>query len=134
MLNTIPMERYSTGRINEMEGSLEIARSILDRGYSLVFSPEGTRSLIPLEERQLHRGPADLALQGGYPIIPVRLKGFDSIMSRGQTPKLLNGLHRWHVSVSFGETITVPKVDDRSARIRERKNLTRFLKERLLQM
>ena len=131
LLNTVPMERHNAARILD---SLKIARGVLDQGYTLVFSPEGTRSLISLEDRQLHRGPIDLALRGGYPIIPVRLRGFEDIMPKGHAPRLLNGVNRWQVSVNFGEPIPVPKLDKTSKRLREGRNLTSYLKNKFLEM
>ena len=131
LLNNIPMERVCASGIEE---SIKIARSALDRGFSLVFSPEGTRTLKPLEERGLHTGPADIALSGGYPIIPIRLRGFDNIMPKGYGPKLLDRSRRWHVSVTFGEPISVTKIDNPIDKPRERKSLTHFLKQRFLEM
>ena len=130
-LNTYPMERQN---ISGMSDAMEISRRVLDAGLSLVIAPEGTRTLNPDEERILHNGPTDLALQGGYPIIPIRLRGFADIMPKGHLPKLSDGLHRHQVSVIFGEPISVPKVEKYSVRRIERRNLTRLLRDKLLTM
>src|SRR3989338_1814464 len=128
MLITIPLDRV------EAKESVIRCRQVLDHGFTLLFSPEGTRTRKPLEERDLRRGPADLALRGGYPIIPVRLRGFENIMPKGYLPRLFDGTQRYRVTLSFGKPICVPQIEDVVKRKQESLALTEYLKQHFLEM
>ncbi len=62
--------------------ALEQAGERLREGHDFVIFPEGTRSrddeLLPLK-----KGPFFLALAGGVPVVPVRVRGTREVMERG---------------------------------------------------
>lgn len=64
--------------------SVELAAQRLRSGLDFVVFPEGTRSrddvLLPLK-----KGPFFLALAGGVPVVPVRIRGSRRVMPRGGT-------------------------------------------------
>lgn len=115
---------------------LDIAEDYLRRGYSIAVSPEGTRTLLQLEERVIHSGPAELALRTGFPVVPVKLDGFGEVMPKGMNfPQPLDGLQRKPVSVRIGEAM-VFDVENMSvgSRSQQRGLITAALRERLLEM
>lgn len=62
--------------------ALEYSASLLQRDWSLLIFPEGSRSrtgeLLPF-----HAGPAILALQQGVPVLPIRIDGASDILTPG---------------------------------------------------
>lgn len=80
-LRTFPMPRADSGK--SIIKGLDVAEHCLRLGYSIVASPEGTRSSLPPEKRELHTGLAELVLRTGVPIVPFRLHGFEDIMPKG---------------------------------------------------
>ena len=124
-LQSYPLSRSGN---SAMEEGICQTVQIMESGFSVAISPEGTRTQIPLEQRVLHRGFAEIALRGGLPIIPVVLNGFDIVWPKGKPLKLLEGLHRHEVGVHFGTPIIVPKLDDQQQRREARIELTNNIK------
>src|SRR3989344_1761321 len=122
-----PMYRYEAG-IKGMQESLDQAAEFLRSGYSLVASPEGTRSDLPLQERQLRTGVAELALMTRKPIIPVGLIGMEQILPRGRIiPSFREDGVKRSVRVVFGEAINLDTHDLTG----ERRNLRREISAQL---
>ena len=65
------------------EAMIEDCLRSLERGSSLVFFPEGTRTK-PGIAPKLQRGVANLALRGNLPIRPVRIRCTPPTLSKGQ--------------------------------------------------
>ncbi len=67
---------------NAARVAIEQASERLRDGHDFVIFPEGTRSrddkLLPLK-----KGPFFLALAGGVPVVPIRVRGTRAIMKRG---------------------------------------------------
>ena len=63
--------------------SLRAARSQMERGISVVLFPEGTRSETGQALLPLKKGGFMLALETGFPIVPVVVRGSREILPRG---------------------------------------------------
>jgi 1-acyl-sn-glycerol-3-phosphate acyltransferase len=63
--------------------SLRAARSKIERGISVVLFPEGTRSEAGQSLLPLKKGGFMLALETGFPIVPVVVRGSREILPRG---------------------------------------------------
>jgi len=63
--------------------SLRAARSQMERGISVVLFPEGTRSEAGQALLPLKKGGFMLALETGFPIVPVVVRGSREILPRG---------------------------------------------------
>jgi 1-acyl-sn-glycerol-3-phosphate acyltransferase len=63
--------------------SLRAARSQMERGISVVLFPEGTRSEAGQSLLPLKKGGFMLALETGFPIVPVVMRGSREILPRG---------------------------------------------------
>jgi len=61
-----------------METSLIEPKEILENGYCVIFFPQGGR-LAEFKTQEGRPGAAVLALQGGYPILPVAICGMTSV-------------------------------------------------------
>lgn len=78
VIGAIPIERSKVGR-----KSADLARSLIDEGWSLLIYPEGGRS--PDGWGQPFRGGAAyLALRCGVPVVPVHIDGTGRILRKGQ--------------------------------------------------
>lgn len=136
LIKNFPMSGADSNK-GEIKEGVDIAEDYLRSGYSIAISPEGTRSLLPLEERKLEKGAADLVLRTNVPIVPVRLHGFEELMPRGfGVPRFFDGFQRREVVVSIGESMifdldaeAIPGV-----RRQQRELITAQLKERFLEM
>lgn len=132
-LRTFSMLRADSGR-GVMQG-LDTAEQLLRAGYSIVVSPEGTRSSLSPEKREFHTGVAELVLRTHVPIVPIRLHGFDEIIPKGSIlPSVLKGFHRREVLVSIGEPMTFDVEAISASRSHQRKIITSQLRDRLLEM
>lgn len=132
-LRTFPMHRADFGR--SIIKSLDVAEQYLLSGYSIVVSPEGTRSHLSPEERELYTGPAELVLRTGMPIVPIRLHGFEDIMPKGSfLPRAFKGIQRKEVLVSIGEPMFFDAEAIGENRSYKRKIITSQLRERFLEM
>lgn len=65
-----------------VEASVDKLRGLVERGYSIVIYPEGTRSPDPVIKR-FHKGAFYLAEQLGLDILPVLIHGTAYTMSKG---------------------------------------------------
>lgn len=65
---------------NSVDDNMKGLRSMLDRGYSVVIFPEGTRSAAGIQ--RFHKGAFLLAQQLQVDIIPVYLHGFNNVLPR----------------------------------------------------
>jgi 1-acyl-sn-glycerol-3-phosphate acyltransferase len=91
---------------NDIMDSLSVAETFLSSGHLLVLSPEGTRSALPLEDRILKTGIAELIIRTQKPVIPVLLEGFIEILPRGTAiPRFFEHGQRRSVSAIVGEPI-----------------------------
>ena len=63
--------------------SLRAARAQMERGISVVLFPEGTRSEAGQALLPLKKGGFMLALETGFPIVPVVVRGSREILPRG---------------------------------------------------
>lgn len=132
-LKSFPMARDGSGKA--ITDGLDIAEGFLNSGYSIVISPEGTRSSLPLKKRIFHLGPAELVIRTNLPVIPVRLRGFEEIMPKGTAlPRLLDNGRRRLVSVSIGEPMFFDLEAISGTRSQQRQEITSELRQRLLAM
>lgn len=78
LANTFPFRRHE-----DAQRSLEACARILERGDSLIFFPEGTRSTTG--ELQRFRKGIGLLVQGKqYPVIPAYLHGTHEVLAKGR--------------------------------------------------
>lgn len=78
LANTFPFRRHE-----DAQRSLEACARILERGDSLIFFPEGTRS--KTGELQRFRKGIGLLVQGkSYPVIPTYLRGTYEALAKGK--------------------------------------------------
>lgn len=90
VIGAIPIERNKVGR-----KSADLARSLVDRGWSLLIFPEGGRS--PDGWGQPFRGGAAyIAMRAGVPVVPVHLDGTRRVLPKG------GSLKRAKITVTFG--------------------------------
>jgi 1-acyl-sn-glycerol-3-phosphate acyltransferase len=122
-----PINRSGAGH-NDIMDSLSAAEAFLNSGYLLALSPEGTRSSLPLEDRQLKTGIAELVIRTQKPVIPVLLKGFVEILPRGSTiPSFFEHGKRRSVSATVGEPINF-LIDPNLKRSAQRKDILEQLR------
>ncbi len=76
LYNAFPIERGGGRR------ALDYAEELLDRGWSLIVYPEGTRSRNG-EVQPFHHGVSILALEHRVPVIPIYMYGTAAIMPVG---------------------------------------------------
>lgn len=97
-LNAYPFSRDKTHFIRK---SLSYTGLLLDKGFSILIYPEGTRNSTE-KMGQLKTGAGLLAAKMNVQIVPVRVKNMDKILPKGaHFPKF--GV----ASVSFGSPITI---------------------------
>ncbi|MFZ2511614.1 MAG: HAD-IB family hydrolase [Gordonia sp. (in: high G+C Gram-positive bacteria)] len=74
------IDRANSGKaIEQLE---PVVDKIRDEGFSLVVSPEGTRSATP-RIGAFKKGPFHIAMQAGVPVVPVVLRNAGEVMWRG---------------------------------------------------
>jgi 1-acyl-sn-glycerol-3-phosphate acyltransferase len=80
--NTFPIERHGGGTT-----TLEYPISLLQRGWSVLIYPEGTRSTTG-QLGNFHQGVALMAKRTNVPVIPIYTEGLRNVMPKGQrTPR-----------------------------------------------
>ena len=100
VIGAIPIERNKVGR-----KSADLARSLVDRGWSLLIFPEGGRS--PDGWGQPFRGGAAyIALRSQVPVIPVHLEGTGRMLPKG------GSLKRSPIIVTFGAPLVPLERED----------------------
>jgi 1-acyl-sn-glycerol-3-phosphate acyltransferase len=77
-VNIIAIDRTNPERARR---SMEIAKEVMDRGYSFGVFAEGTRAM-PGELLPLKKGAFHLAVQTGAAIVPVAIKNTDRMMGK----------------------------------------------------
>ena len=82
---------------NGMENNLPKLKSLVDRGYSIVVFPEGTRS-VDCSVLRFHQGAFALAQELGVDLLPLTLYGTGKVL-RKHTYSLKPG----HVHIAVGE-------------------------------
>ena len=98
IINGFPFAREGNIRI-----SLEYCGKLLDRGWSVLIYPEGTRSLTG-KMAPFKPGVGLLAVELGVPIIPIRLRGLEKILPKGRSiPRLGNT-----IQVHIGSALAFP--------------------------
>ena len=89
--------------------SLVAALRALRAGEIVGIFPEATTSR-SFEIKKLKSGAVRLAQSAGVPVIPVAIWGSQRIYTKGRKPDFRR--HKFPISVTFGEPITVPKGAD----------------------
>jgi 1-acyl-sn-glycerol-3-phosphate acyltransferase len=93
VIGAIPIERTKVGR-----KSADLARGLIEDGWSLLIFPEGGRS--PDGWGQPFRGGAAfIALRAGVPVVPIHLDGTGRVLRKG------GSLHRSQITVTFGDPL-----------------------------
>jgi long-chain acyl-CoA synthetase len=97
LLNSFPMSRYGNVR-----SSMEHTVDLIDRGWSVLIYPEGTRSLSG-EMQPFKPGVGLLAVELGVPVVPIHLHGLYAILPKGsRVPR------RGLVKVTVGAPLCFP--------------------------
>lgn len=119
LANTFPFRRHAESR-----RGLEVCARILDRGDSLIFFPEGTRSTTG--EMQRFRKGIGILVQGTrYPVIPAYLEGASEALAKGRfyphaaTIRLYLGEPETFEHVPPGEASILEITERLEARVRE---------------
>ena len=80
LANFVPVDR--DGRVESAIESVNIARSVLEKGIHITTFVEGTRSrdgrMLPFK-----KGPFYLAMEAGAPVVPVSIHGTERMMPKG---------------------------------------------------
>jgi long-chain acyl-CoA synthetase len=77
LINSFPMARYGNVR-----PGMEHTVDLIDRGWSVLIYPEGTRSLSG-EMQAFKPGVGLLAVELGVPVVPIYLRGVHAILPKG---------------------------------------------------
>ena len=101
LFNAFPMARRGNAR-----PSMEHAVSLIDRGWSVLIFPEGTRSTSG-EMLSFKAGVGLLAVELGVPVVPLYLRGLHAVLPKGSViPR------RMHVEVRIGLPMKFPPWTD----------------------
>jgi 1-acyl-sn-glycerol-3-phosphate acyltransferase len=101
VIGAIPIERTKVGR-----KSADLARSLIDEGWSLLIFPEGGRS--PDGWGQPFRGGAAyIAMRCGVPVVPIHVEGTGRILRKGK-----NRPSRSPVTLTFGAPLVPAERED----------------------
>ena len=93
-LNAVPFDR-----LTHVSESLGLAAGLLRRGHSVIFFPEGSRSVSGVMQ-PFRRGVGVLAVVSGVPVVPAYITGTYESMPKGRSwPR------RSHVRIRFGPPI-----------------------------
>jgi long-chain acyl-CoA synthetase len=108
LLNSYPMARYGNVR-----PSMEHTVDLIDRGWSVLIYPEGTRSLSG-EMQPFKPGVGLLAVGLGVPVVPIHLRGVYAILPKGS-----GAPRRGPVEVTIGEPLRFPPGTDHTQAARQ---------------
>ncbi|HEX9990180.1 MAG TPA: lysophospholipid acyltransferase family protein [Chloroflexia bacterium] len=98
LMNTFPFSRSASP--TSVRRSLAHCAWLLDRGWSLLLYPEGTRSCTG-EMAEFKSGVGLLAVRLGVPVVPVYMEGLHKVLPKGQkVPR------PGRVQVSFGNALS----------------------------
>jgi len=97
LINSFPMARYGNVR-----PGMEHTVDLIDRGWSVLIYPEGTRSLSG-EMQPFKPGVGLLAVELGVPVVPIHLRGVYAILPKGSRVP-----HRGPVEVTIGAPLRFP--------------------------
>ena len=75
--------RLRRGRLSSVRGAYQEASAWIDRGISVMFFPEGTRSTSG-EMQDFHNGPFKLALKKNVAVLPIAIQGTSNAMPKGK--------------------------------------------------
>src|SRR5690606_2186782 len=101
VIGAIPIDRQRVGR-----QSADLARSLIDEGWSLLIFPEGGRS--PDGWGQPFRGGAAYsAMRCGVPVVPVHVEGTGRILRKGRARPT-----RASTTVTFGPPLRPTERED----------------------
>jgi 1-acyl-sn-glycerol-3-phosphate acyltransferase len=81
-VNTAPITRRSNNP-ETVQQDIQDMVSLLNQGYSIAVAPEGSRNQKPIEDRTFKRGWTLAAMEGGFPVIPTTLIGFEGMWPKG---------------------------------------------------
>jgi len=102
-IGAVPIERSKVGR-----KSADMARGLIDDGWSILLYPEGGRSPDGWGQ-EFRGGAAYLAIRCGVPVVPIHLQGTGRILRKGRTLPRPS-----RTTVTFGDPLTADH--DESAR------------------
>lgn len=97
LLATFLFNAFPFAQSGLIRASIRRCGSLIDRGWSIVFYPEGRRSDTG-HMGSFRPGIGMIAVSLGAPVVPVRISGTYEVMSKGRLIP-----HRGQVRVSFGE-------------------------------
>jgi 1-acyl-sn-glycerol-3-phosphate acyltransferase len=100
VLNTVPMRRGGGS------AALDYTKWLIDKKWSIVIFPEGTRSRTGKLGR-FRAGPAILAIEKGLPVVPIFMKGLYEIRPSGTRESQPGPVH-----VKVGEPVRFPPGTD----------------------
>jgi len=105
--NTFPIVRGGGS------ATLDYARQLLKRGWSVVIYPEGTRSTSG-GLQQFRHGVAHLAMLANVPVVPIYTQGLRNVMPRGErTPRPASVGVRVGAPVWLDDLTSVPDATER---------------------
>lgn len=117
LANTFPFRRHE-----DTQRSLEACARILERGDSLVFFPEGTRSTTG-ELQRFRKGIGKLVQGKPYPVIPAYLRGTYEALAKGRLHpqrtyiRLRIGSPEWFQDAPIGEDSAIDIANYLQARV-----------------
>ena len=94
-IGAVPIERSKVGR-----KSADMARGLIDDGWSILLYPEGGRSPDGWGQ-EFRGGAAYLAIRCGVPVVPIHLQGTGRILRKGRTLPRPS-----RTTVTFGDPLT----------------------------
>ena len=101
-----------------LDRSSEHIKGLVERGYSIVAFPEGTRSMDSLDIQRFHRGPFMAARDLGLDVLPLCIHGAGFAL-----PKHDFMLRRAGLSLEVGKRFAIPEGADIAAVTRETRHL-----------
>ncbi len=102
-IGAVPIERTKVGR-----KSVDMARDLIDDGWSMLLYPEGGRSPDGWGQ-EFRGGAAYLAIRCNVPVVPIHLQGTGRILRKGRTLPRPS-----RTTVTFGDPLTAGR--DENAR------------------